>query len=358
MEQVEGSVSVSEVSAPVSAPEERSADVSVGKSERDNTEVKTEPDKAKSLRSKIQENFKADKPIRAKTSASMDGGSAAVHSTPAPSIDPILAPADMRKEERELFSKADPALQAYLSRRAHEFRNDYTQKTMQLAHERRELQGINETVNQHRERYARKGIKVEDVVRRSLAWDQAFETDKVQAAKEYLAAYGLDPEDLIGLDGDQPQQQQQFNPQDIESMVEERLNQRFERIQQETSTRNMFEDVEKFKQSKPLFKDPGTGAQLERAMVPLVQGFRAADPSASNAEILDRAYRYVTSAEPQFAELNKRFDGTAGAHKTQAEAQRAIQASRSISGAPGGSTPVKKIKDLRANVRARLRGEM
>lgn len=354
MDQVEGSSSTPEIAAPISAPVEKSADVSVGKSERDNTEVKSAPEKAKVLRDKIAENFRADKPI--KRAASTESNGAVAHAT-APAIDPILAPADMKKEERELFSRADPQLQSYLSRRAHELRADYTQKTMQLANERRELQGINETVNQHRERYARKGIKVEDVVRRSLAWDQAFENDKVQAAKEYLSAYGLEPEDLLEIDGE-PRQQQQFKPQDIESMVEERLNQRFEAMQQEASTRSMYDDVQKFKQSKSLFRDPGTGAQLEAAMVPLVQGFRAADPSASNAEILDRAYRYVTSAEPQFAELTRRLDASAEAQKTQAEAHKAMQASRSISGAPGGSTPVKKIKDLRGNIKARLRGEM
>jgi hypothetical protein len=285
--------------------------------------------------------------------------------TPAPaaaqSIDPILAPADMSPEKRAMFDKLPPEAKAYLSERAYQVRNYLTQNSMALAAKEREISDVLSAVAPVRDEYARQGVNVPDLVKNAIAWDRHMKTNRVQAAKEYLDSYGIDPAELMEVAPGQQapiQQPQGLTQEQVQEMVQAQLSQARETQQHEHRTQQSYSAVQSFISSKPLFRDPGTAAQLEAKLAPVVAGLRAANPQAADAAILDEAYNYVTRGDPTFAGLVNRLEQKTEIERTNAEAQKALAASRSISGGPGSGTPTRKVKDIGTNLRLRMSGAL
>jgi len=267
-----------------------------------------------------------------------------------PDIEPILPPGDMTAEEKVEFAKLSPQAQRYISRRAYQTQSDYTKRMEATTAKEREfeaLAGIN--LRAVRDEYARYNIPLPTIIENAVSWDKAFRANPQQAAREYLAAWGIDPRTLIT----NPQQvHPQLHPAQIEEMVTSRVNAALEQERQSAYTQSTYSEVESFKKDKPLFKDPGTAAQLEATMAPIVAGLRSQNLSRAPREILDEAYNLVTRGNPQFAELLTKVDARAAAEKARAEAEKAQAASRSVSGGPGSGTPTKKHKSIRDALRA------
>jgi len=270
----------------------------------------------------------------------------------------IAPPADMNAAEKQAFSKLTPEMQQYLSRRSYEQRADYSRKTMEASAKEKELSDIYSVVTPAlRDEYARQGIAVPDLVRRAVAWDKAFKTDRLGTAMEYLEAYGIHPSEL--LDGQHQNGYQQESPEyltreEAEALADERIAKQFEQMQQSSIVENNYNVVQGFIQSKPLFKDIGTAAQLEAEMAPIVVGLRQSNPSAPVQEILETAYNYVTKGHPTFSALASQQSARSDSERLHAEAQKAKEASRSISGGPGTGSPKVKIKDSRESLRYHL----
>lgn len=307
------------------------------------------------LRESLRRNFKADtsEPVKA----------TAVQAEAKPVVEPILAPGTMTAEEKAVFEKLDPVAQRYVARRAHETHVDYTRKTMEIAEREKALEGngkkyqaFEETLAPVRDSYAKKGISEVDLVRRAIAWDQAFERNPIQAAREYLDSWGIDPSELAGAQPAAVQQESTSEPpQDIKEVVRQQLLEE-KRIQDQiTASERNANAVQSFVSSKPLFSDPGTATRLEAAMDPIVQGLIRSNPGASPAEILETAYNYVTKGDPQFSELIQRYEAKNQAERTKQDAIKAQNASRSVTGGPGSGSPITKYDNVRDNLRARLR---
>lgn len=266
--------------------------------------------------------------------------------------EPILAPADMRPEERQHWDKLPPDLQRYISRRSYDVRNLLAQKGQELANTQRRYAEIDEVLSSVRDEYARQGVKETDIIKNAIAWDKYFKQDPVSAAREYLQRYNVDPTEL--LEGAQPQQQrQQSGDPQYQALQDEiaALKREREMEKQQIAVHNLQSSVEEFINSKPLFKDPGTAHELESAMAPIVAGLKTQNPSRPVRELLDEAYNYVTRGNPRFAELLTKLDARAVAEKTKVEAQKAQQASRSISGGPGSGSPKKQAASIREALR-------
>lgn len=339
--------------------------------ESNNSSAPSDSSKPKSfrstLKSKLSEPVSKD-PIAAKPSAAVATSSAPVAAAPItaePQSEPILAPGDMSKEEREIFNQAPAALQKYLSRRIYELRTAHQRQAVEIGEKSREIDSISNAIKPFRDDLARRGIVPDLAVQRALAWDKALVTNdygqKVQAAKEWLDSYGIHPSELMDGDGAPPQQngrqqQQAFDPSTIDQLVEQRLEARFQKINQEKATEESSSALLKFIESKPLFRDPGTAEQLEHAMAPIVTGLRTSNPNLTVSEILERSYNYVVRGDDRFAELNARLNARTEAERTNAEATKALSASRSISGGPGSGTPKRTYKNFRDNLRANLNG--
>lgn len=317
--------------------------------QREQAQTADKSERRKSVRASLRENLRKKD---SETEAAAPAHAQAVEH------EAIVPPADMSNEEKANWSKLPPEAQKYLSRRAYEMRANFTRKAQEMGARERELGGILEAVAPVQDEFARNGISTADVVRRAIAWDKAFKSDPVQAARQYLDSYGIDPSELLNGEPVQNSPQPQLSQEEIKEQIRQEMISEFQRREQEVATHNNYNMVQQFLGSKPLFRDPGTAEQIEAAMAPIVAGLRQSNPELPVLEILDRAYNYVTRGDPQFSSLQQKLDAKAEAERAKVEAEKAMQASRSISGGPGSGSPQRKIKSIRENLRLRYRGAL
>jgi hypothetical protein len=272
----------------------------------------------------------------------------------------ILPPADMSAEEKEVFNNllSHPTpenvqkLQAYISRRAYEQRSDYTRKTMELAEREKAVSDVMGVMKEYAPAYAKEGIGVQDIVRRAVAWDQSFKADRLGAAREFLESYGIDPSELVG--GEAEQAPNYLTREEAEALAEEKAQSLLMRRDQESLAQQNYSALQSFVESKPLFRDPGTAAQLEEKMAPIVAALKDSNPYKPVREILDYAYDLVTKGDPTFSGLVSQLNAKSDAERQQAEADKAKALSRSISGGPGSGSPKVKSKNFREGLARRM----
>lgn len=276
---------------------------------------------------------------------------------PKPLPAPVLAPQDMSPEEKAAFEKADPALQSYLSRRSVEFRQKIGQQSEQWKRIQDELGPVAPVVKEHYTHMLKRGKNVAEVVDNAIRWDQHIESDPVAGLLDYAESWGVTPDELAeafrtrgGGAATQPQQQ----PQQAQRSVQEEIASYFAQEQKKQAVLNATTELQSWVKSKPHFADPGTAAQLEAAMTPVVAALRSADPTAKTTALLDEALEIVLRREP-FAPLRQAIEARAQAERTRTEAEEALRSSRSISGGPGSTIPKVKYKDFAENFRANLR---
>ena len=280
---------------------------------------------------------------------------------------PLVPPADMNKLEKEAFLNPTPqnahVLQQYMNRRAYELRSDHQRRMVEIDAIQKQTSGVLDAIKQYEEDYARQGISLPDVAKRSIAWDRAMHNNPVQTAVEWLESYGLTVADLQNhANNPNPYAYQQPTPgyltrEEAERIAEEKMS-AFQDEQQKKAVAYYNERcVESFVASKPLFKDPETASQLEAEMAPIVTALTNTGKYSSPEEILETAYNYVVAGNPTFSSLNNAMTAKAAIEQKQAAAQKAKAASRSISGSAGSGSPKIQTKDLRDNLRRRFSGE-
>jgi len=273
----------------------------------------------------------------------------------------LAPPADMNAAEKDAFlnPNTDNAhiLQSYLNRRAYETRTQYDRKMQEVNQLREQNSRVYDVIKEYENDYAKDGISVADVTRRSVAWDRAMQANPVQTAIEWLEAYGLNPNDLVGQQEAYQQPTEYLTRQDAERIAEER----YKSIQQEQEKKAVEymnqRAVESFTSRKPLFRDPETASQLEAEMAPVVQALATTGRYSSTDEILETAYNYVVNGNPTFASLAQRLQTAPVIQQQQVATQKAKAASKSISGSAGSGTPRIVTKDIRDNLRRRLSGD-
>jgi hypothetical protein len=281
---------------------------------------------------------------------------------------PLVPPADMNKAEKEAFLNPTPAnshvLQQYMNRRAYETRTDYQRKMQEVEELKKSTSSVYDTIKQYEQDYAKEGIGLGDIARRSIAWDKAMRQNPVETAREWLDSYGVDLNELIANQPNGYEQQQYNQPtqsyltrEEAERIAEEK----FKAVQTEQEQKAVAyynqRVVESFVSSKPLFKDPETAAQLEAEMAPIVQALSGTGRYSSPEEILNTAYNYVVAGNPTFSSLNSAMTAKPVLEQKVAAAQKAKAASKSITGSAGSGTPRAQVKDIRDNLRRRMSGD-
>lgn len=278
----------------------------------------------------------------------------------------LLPPADMRADEKDAFLNPTPdnayILQSYLNRRAYETRSDYSRKMAEVEELKRQTSGLYDTIRQYEQDYARQGVSLGDIAKRSIAWDQAMQKAPVQTALEWLESYGLTLDDLANQTPENRYYESQQQPGYLTKEEAERIAQeRIEAVmkQQEQKAVELFNQrvVESFMNTKPVFRDPETASQIEAEMAPIVQALSGTGRYNSPEEILETAYNYVINGNPTYSSLVQKMTAKPVIEQRQAVVQQAKAASRSISGSPGSGTPRLEIKDLRENLRRRFIGD-
>lgn len=281
---------------------------------------------------------------------------------------PVVPPADMNKAEKDAFLNPTPAnahiLQQYMNRRAYELRSDHQRHMVEVEQLKKQTSSIVDTIKEYENDYAKQGISLGDIAKRSVAWDRAMQNNPVQTALEWLDSYGLTIDDLTASQQQalqqgysQPPQQNYLTREEAERIAEEKF-QSYQQQQQQSAVAYYNERVvESFMSAKPLFRDPETASQLEAEMAPIVSALTGTGKYSSPEEILETAYNYVVAGNPTFSSLNQAMTAKVVMDQKQAVVQKAKSASRSISGSAGSGTPKVVSKDLRDNLRRRFGGE-
>jgi len=280
---------------------------------------------------------------------------------------PVVPPADMNKAEKDAFLNPTPAnahvLQQYMNRRAYELRSDHQRHMVEVEQLKKQTSSIVDTIKEYENDYAKQGISLGDIAKRSVAWDRAMQNNPVQTALEWLDSYGLTLNDLTASQqqalqqGYQPQQQNYLTREEAERIADEKF-QSYQQQQQQSAVAYYNERVvESFMSAKPLFRDPETASQLEAEMAPIVSALTGTGKYSSPEEILETAYNYVVAGNPTFSSLNSAMTAKVVMDQKQAVVQKAKFASRSISGSAGSGTPKVVSKDLRDNLRRRFGGD-
>ena len=345
--------------------------------ENETTEVAAESTPSKvDIRAALDENFdlrdddivEPSEPETEQPSAASQGSASSQEQQPVVERIPVVPPADMNKFEKEAFLNptSDNAhiLQQYMNRRAYETRTDYQRKMQEVEDMRKQTSGIYDTIKQYENDYAKEGISLGDIAKRSVAWDRAMRENPVETAREWLSSYGIDLNDLYenqqpGFDQQQYQQPNQgyLTREEAERIAEEK----FQAVQQQQEQKAVAyyneRVVESFVSSKPLFKDPETASQLEAEMAPIVQALSSTGKYSSPEEILNTAYNYVVAGNPTFSALNSAMSAKPAIEQKVAAAQKAKAASKSISGSAGSGTPRMEVKNIRDNLRRRMSGD-
>lgn len=355
-ESVVDNYDVVEVAEPVeSQPEQKMESVEL------EPKAPEKQEKELSFKDELRKNLKKDtkepaKPVTEKLESKVKEQK--TDNTPAPT----LMPADMDKEEQEAWKGANPKLQNYLSRRAYDMRKELGNAYRQVAQKSQEYQGIDKVIAEHKSYLDKMSVTPVDALRRSIAWEKAIKENPVQGAKQYLAAFGIDPYSLIEddvLDGTpEPQQTESVDPAQIKQEIWNELNQQFEMQRQSQTVEKNYSIVNSWMKDKPLFQDPATASQLEADMAPIVKSIRGSNPQATEEQVLDTAYNYVTKGNDRYAQLLTAWDQRKVAQKNAEKAIQAKQSSRSISGGLQGAAPVKGGLNFRDELRLRMQGGM
>ena len=342
------------------------------------TEVDTESDDKddkRSLRSTLQANFDAEDEKKATETPNATEESEPTQevapSEPAVERIPVVPPADMNKVEREAFLNPTPEnsyiLQQYMNRRAYETRSDYQRRVQEVEELKAQTSSVYETIKAYENDYAKRGISLGDIAKRSVAWDQAMREDPVTTALEWLETYGVSVNDLTNVQPQQPQQYNQYQQQPQQQAyltreeAERIADEKFQAIQQQQQQNAVAyyneRVVESFVAAKPLFRDPETASQLEAEMAPIVQALTSTGRYSSPEEILETAYNYVVAGNPNFSSIHQAMTAGPVIEQKQAVVQKAKAASRSITGSAGSGTPRIESKNLRDNLRRRMSGD-
>lgn len=281
----------------------------------------------------------------------------------------LLPPADMRADEREAFLNPTPQnahiLQSYLNRRAYETRSDYSRRMQELEDLKKETSSVYDTIRQYENEYARAGISLGDIAKRSVAWDQAMHEDPVNTALQWLESYGLTVEDLYGQQAPVEEYEQvdyQEIPQgyltreEAEQIAEERAKAILQDQEKKAVEYYNQQVVQSFMSKKPVFRDPETASQLEADMAPVVAALTGTGRYSSPEEILETAYNYVINGNQAYSSLAQKMTAKPRILEQQQSVEKAKAAAKSISGSPGTGTPRIEAKDLRDNLRRRLIG--
>lgn len=285
-----------------------------------------------------------------------------------PEAIPLVPPADMNKYEREAYLNPTPqnahVLQQYLNRRAYETRSDYQRKMQELESLKAETSSIYDTVKKYEQEYAKDGISLSDITRRSIEWDKSMQTNPVQTALEWLDSYGVTLNDLSNYSSgntqyspEAPQQSGYLTREEAERIAEEKFNAIQDQQKQKAVEYYNERVVQSFMSSKPVFRDPETAAQLEADMTPVVAALTSTGRYSSPEEILETAYNYVINGNPTYSSVARTMSAKTEIKEQQAAVAKAKAASRSISGSPGSGTPKIQAKNLRDNLQRRLNGD-
>lgn len=258
----------------------------------------------------------------------------------------ILPPAQFNESQKKEFEKLTPQMQAAVSKMAYDMRSELSRQS-QFS---QPLKPVLDTYQKYAPEYQKAGIGLDKVVTNAIEWDRALSNPnpsaRKQAVRAFIQAYEVDPVDLLddSDSGYQPEQnyqqsQPQLSPEALEQMIEQKLAMKEQAQKQIQFAQSAQSAIQDFVGKNPLFQDANTGSQLEQAMAPYVNAFYVSNPNSAPLQILKQAYNIVVSDDNlPFKALLAQSKTAEQAAKEKGEAEKALNASKSITGGMKGHT--------------------
>ena len=260
----------------------------------------------------------------------------------------ITAPQSMSAKDREAFTTLPPEQQKWISDRAKEQESAFTQKTMELAEQRKGYDKLDQILAPRRQQLALDGMDDSTAVGQLFALSDYANNDPIGFVKYMMNARQIPMSALTESAG--PQQ-----PIDPQLAAMQQKMQGFENFltQQQMQTQQQAEtaingDVQKFAQDNEFY------AELENEMIPVVAALRQNDPNLSNHDALSKAYKMAiaandgVSAKVEASKSTKaETDKVALAKARAAKSKKAAASNVVRSGArPAGKAGVENVEDF------------
>jgi len=273
----------------------------------------------------------------------------------------IAAPVSWNAEEKEAFAKAPPLAQAAIMRHERERIADYTRKTQQVAQLARTYQGIDDAIAPYRDKFARQGIAIPQLIGRFLQWNEFFEKDKHTAARELLASYEIEPEELQDYQPYKPDPEREAIRQELETLRQERTHRQQAEYRQRASA--VAQITQGFASERDQNGNPAHPywEELEHTIAASLPALK--QRGLPPQEAVKVAYKMALQAHPEVAQkVEQARQATVNAqriNKDKDTALRARSASRSISGsAPSGTTRSSVPTDRREYIAGLMEGSI
>ena len=285
--------------------------------------------------SDVEENTDSDTVAKAEASSEPDDQT-------------ITAPQSMSAKDREAFTTLPPEQQKWISDRAKEQESAFTQKTMELADQRKGYDKLDQILAPRRQQLALDGMDDSTAVGQLFALSDYANNDPIGFVKYMMNARQIPMSALTESAGpQQPADPQLAAMQQKMQGFENFLTQQQMQAQQQAETA-INGDVQKFAQDNEFY------AELENEMIPVVAALRQNDPNLSNHDALSKAYKMAiaandgVSAKVEASKSTKaETDKVAMAKARAAKSKKAAASNVVRSGArPAGKAGVENVEDF------------
>lgn len=269
--------------------------------------------------------------------------------TQAPEAESVGEPKWWTKDERKAFASVPPEVKKIILAKEQQMVDWAHRHQSSVAQAANRYKALDETFEPYRTKLMRHGLDDVSAMRRFLGWQDAMEKDPVGTLRELASTLGVSPENLM-----QTGQQEQEDPRFVEMQkTVQEMREMFEMQQRqaaESHQATIASDIQAFKtqtdENGNLLR-PHVDL-LEPQIAQLVAQYRAANPQASNYQILDAAYNQVmeqfgqTLIQPQVQQVQQSQMAA-----IQQKAQAARRASASLPSNSGSITAPRKPKSTR-----------
>lgn len=282
-------------------------------------------------------------------------------------LDPIPAPVSWPGESKAEFTRLPRDLQEVVAERERQ-RESFLHET------RRKWSAVEELVSPYEQSWAQQGISFPQVLRQFFAYSDGLARDPINTGLQLMQQNGVTREQLLQAitqgqggvqNGQLYQQGMGYDPrlnevlnevqtlkQQLASREQEQYSQVYEQTAQEIF--NISQSVDESGQLKyPFF------VEAKPVMDAIAPQLRQLYPDMPLAQFLDVVYRKATAGDPRV----EKFNQTQAEQRRIAEAEKRVQASRSMGVSLKGSPAGKMTKqyaddDIESMVRAIADGEL
>lgn len=251
----------------------------------------------------------------------------------------VEAPENWPDEDREMFAKQPQEVQKYLLNRHKAMEGDYTRKAQEIAEYRKEYEPVHEMFKPHLQQLRQQGLTPSALIAEWAQIAQQLQNNPAQTL-QMLAKYH-------NVDLSQTDAQTEFQDPAVSELqqqlnsLQQSLTQREQSdFQARIDARNL--EIQQFSEEKTEAGElahPYFGDVMDE-MAALAKTAQAEGRSPNLKDLYDKAVWMNTSVRNKILSSQREAEDKKRQEEARQKAAKAKQASRSVTGSPGGETPV------------------